>query len=160
MIDDARNHEREDRKTRLTFALHAFTLHSSRSNSSPVSNKTKTLDIKQPQTRSWGWEKGRRDVNNSFGARKKLGNLQRQGIIIGALGVRSHRKSRRPESYVCGTCELWHAMPLGYHQQWVVSASSRCSLLNCAVCCRPSIRVISYGKRLLYRSKHRSTPVS
>jgi hypothetical protein len=39
-----------------------------------------------------GWGKGGMDVNNSFGARKKLGNLQRQGIIIGALGVRSRRK--------------------------------------------------------------------
>lgn len=39
-----------------------------------------------------GWGEGSMDVNNSFGARKKLGNLQRQEIIIGALGVRSDRK--------------------------------------------------------------------
>jgi hypothetical protein len=39
-----------------------------------------------------GWGEGRMDVNNSFGAEKKVGNLERQGIIIGALGVRSHRK--------------------------------------------------------------------
>jgi hypothetical protein len=39
-----------------------------------------------------GWGERRMDVNNSFGVRKKLGNLQGQGIIVGALGVRSHRK--------------------------------------------------------------------
>jgi hypothetical protein len=32
------------------------------------------------------------DMNNSFAARKKLGNLQRQGVITGECGVRSYYK--------------------------------------------------------------------